>query len=90
MSDEHVDQLETRLRIAAGLQPISSDRMDHDSRSFLTVLGCSVRVQLDHIDGRPVGGVTVRLGSMAPDAAEALLRFLSTRNEPNGNLGFRK
>lgn len=88
MSDEHIDDLETRLRSAAGLQKVTEDRSPQESRSFLVLLGCSARVQLDHIDGRPIGGITVTLRGMTADAAEALLRFLATRNEPNGSHGY--
>lgn len=85
MSAEHIDGLEDRLRRAAGLAPVDYERCIRDSRSFTARMGgCGARVQLDHIDGRPVGGISIMLHHLSADTAEAVLQFLSGRNEPNG------
>lgn len=79
-----VDVLAGRLRSAAGLLPQEGLRGRHESRSFLaSVGGAHARVQIDHIDGEPVGGIQITLRSLTPDAAEAVLRFLAGRNGHN-------
>lgn len=79
----NVDQIEHRLRRAAGLRPSSDPQISRD-RGFLAGLGCGARVRIDHIDGRQVGSVGLNLPRLSPEAAEAILNFLRTRNEPNG------
>ncbi|QBX38639.1 hypothetical protein E4M02_10990 [Brevundimonas sp. S30B] len=88
MSRFPVDELEDRLRQAAGIPAFVGQRPDEDSRSFYARPDVSARVQIDHIDGRPVGGVAISLRGLTPDAAEAVLRFLSSRNERNSLGGF--
>lgn len=86
-----VDTLAARLCGAARRQnatPKPPAGRDHwqpnDSRSFtLNLGGALVRAQLDQIDGEPLG-TTLRISGLNPDAAEAVLRLLATRNEPNG------
>lgn len=83
MSSEEVDAIEARLRRAAGLSPKIEDRAISRDRGFLAGLGCGARVRIDHIDGKQVGSIGLTLRRLTPDAAEAVLNFLRTRNEPN-------
>lgn len=79
-----IDTVEALLREAAGL-PACADPDPTRPRGFIARPGgCSCRVQLDHIDGEPVGGVTIMLRSLNRDAAVAVLDFLRGRNAPNG------
>lgn len=89
MSRSLVDDLEDRLRRAAGLPAFVGERSVEESRSFYARPDVSARVQIDHIDGRPVGGVAISLRGLTPDAAESVLRFLSGRNEKNSFGRFR-
>lgn len=81
-----IDKIERRLRAAAGLPPFEGVRSREESRSFIARPGCSARVQIDHIGGQLAGGISIGLRSLTPDAAEAVLRFLAARNEPNSAL----
>ena len=84
-----IDTLETRLRAASGLPPVDDCwRHISEERSFIAGLGCYTRVQLDHIDGKPVGGISISLRYLSVDAAEAIIRFLAQRNEPNHHGGY--
>lgn len=78
-----VDEVEMRLRRAAGLRPTDGDLAISRDRGFLAGLGCGARVRIDHIDGNVVGSVGLTLRRLTPEAAEAVLNFLRTRNEPN-------
>ena len=81
MSD-NVDDVEARLRRASGLGPSHCPTISRD-RGFLAGLGCGARVEIHHINGRVVGSIGITLRRLSPDAAEAVLNFLRSRNEPN-------
>jgi len=79
-----IDELEIRLLKAAGRRPIIEEkRSRNENLDFFVGLGCGARVQISHIDGKPVGSVALHLRRLSPETAEAVLNFLRTRNEPN-------
>lgn len=79
------DALDTKLRAAARQPECTWHRTPDAARGFAAFIGgASARVQIDHIDGQLCGGLTVTLRHLTPEAAEAVLHFLSTRNQPNG------
>lgn len=78
-------QVESRLRAAAKVGPGATRLNPEDGGSFVALInGCSARVQLDCLAGVSVGGVTISLRHLSHETAEAVLRFLAQRNEPNG------
>lgn len=77
------DNIESKLRRAAGLNPKPDDVSISRSRGFLAGLGCGARVEISHIDGKFVGSVGLHLRRLTPEAAEAVLNLLRTRNEAN-------
>jgi len=81
-----VDKLAARLRCAARQPQAIPPRHPNDSRSFSAHIGGAVAlVQIDHIDGKPTASVQISVRHLNSDAAEALLRFLASRNAPNSS-----
>lgn len=82
--DDDISAIEANLRRAAGLGP-GKDPYPAFGRNngFYADLGCGARVEFGSIDGRFVGSVSVVLRRLTPEAAEAILTLLRTRNEAN-------
>lgn len=85
MSDENrsVEDVEAALRRAAGVGARKDPYPAFGGNWFYADLGCGARVEFGGIDGRFVGSVSLVIPRLTPEAAEAVLNFLRTRNEPN-------
>jgi hypothetical protein len=78
-----VDDVEAALRRAAGVGARRDPCPAFGGNWFYADLGCGARVEFGNIDGKFVGSVSLLIPRLTPEAAEAILNLLRTRNEPN-------